>query len=175
MTKEKDVIRKGKHLAFLLRHDQEAYDDGRIDRHGWRMVSELLKLGYTRPILDEIVVTNDKQRYEYSTDGRRIRARQGHSIPVDVELREAMPPDILFHGTATRFLTSIYREGLVPGSRLFVHLSPDEQTAVKVGQRHGAPYVLRIDCRKMLADGNRFYLSNNNVWLTKRVRPEYFL
>ena len=77
MTKEKDVIRKGKHLAFLLRHDQEAYDDGRIDRHGWRMVSELLKLGYTRPILDEIVATNDKQRYEYSTDGRRIRARQG--------------------------------------------------------------------------------------------------
>ena len=175
MSKEKDIIRQGKHLAYLLRHDNDAFGDGRIDRHGWRMVSELLKLGYTRPVLDEIVATNDKQRYEYSSDGRMIRARQGHSIPVDVELQEMTPPDVLYHGTATRFLSSIYKDGLLPGTRLYVHLSPDEQTAIKVGSRHGKPFVLRIDCKKMLADGCKFYLSNNGVWLTDEVKPTYFI
>ena len=175
MSKEKDIISKGKHLAYLLRHDKEAFGDGRIDRHGWRMVSELTIMGYPRQILDEIVVTNDKQRYEYSPDGRRIRARQGHSIPVDVGLQEVTPPDVLYHGTATRFLESIYRDGLVPGTRLYVHLSPDEQTAVKVGQRHGTPYVIRINCRKMMDDGCKFWLSNNGIWLTKEVKPEYFI
>ena len=175
MSKEKDIIRQGKHLAYLLRHDNDAFGDGRIDRHGWRMVSELLTLGYTRPVLDEIVATNDKQRYEYSSDGRMIRARQGHSIPVDVELQEMTPPDVLYHGTATRFLSSIYKDGLLPGTRLYVHLSPDEQTAIKVGSRHGTPFVIRIDCKKMLADGCKFYLSNNGVWLTEEVRPTYFI
>jgi len=175
MTKEKDTIKLGKHLAFLLRHDKEAFTDGRIDRHGWRMVSELTKLGYSRQILDEIVTTNDKHRYEYSPDGRRIRARQGHSIPVDVELQEVTPPDILYHGTATRLLESIYHDGLVPGTRLYVHLSPDERTAVSVGQRHGTPFVIKINCRKMLSDGCQFWLSNNGVWLTKEVKPEYFV
>ena len=175
MSKEKDIINKGKHLAYLLRHDKEAFGDSRIDCHGWRMVSELSKMGYSRQILDEIVATNDKQRYEYSPDGRRIRARQGHSIPVDVGLQEVTPPDVLYHGTATKFLQSIYLDGLVPGTRLYVHLSPDEQTAVKVGQRHGTPYVIRINCRKMVADGCKFWLSNNGVWLTKEVKPEYFI
>lgn len=174
MSKEKDAIRKGKHLAFLLRHDQEAFSDGRIDRHGWRMVAEVQKLGYTRQMLDEIVATNDKQRCEYSPDGRRIRARQGHSIPVDVGLQEVTPPDVLYHGTATKFLPSIYKNGILPGSRLYVHLSPDKETAAKVGSRHGDPYVITIDCRKMLADGCKFWLSNNGVWLTKEVKPEYF-
>ena len=171
MTKEKDTIKLGKHL----RHDKEAFTDGRIDRHGWRMVSELTKLGYSRQVLDEIVTTNDKHRYEYSPDGRRIRARQGHSIPVDVELQEVTPPDILYHGTATRLLESIYHDGLVPGTGLYVHLSPDERTADSVGQRHGTPFVIKINCRKMLSDGCQFWLSNNGVWLTKEVKPEYFV
>lgn len=175
MSNEKNIISMGKHLAYLLRHDKEAFGDGRIDRHGWRMVSELIKMGYSHQILNEIVTTNDKQRYEYSHDGRKIRARQGHSIPVDVELQEVTPPDVLYHGTATRFLASIYREGLVPGTRLYVHLSPDELTAIKVGQRHGTPYVIRVDCGKMVADGCKFWLSNNGVWLTKEVKPEYFI
>ena len=170
-----DVIKKGKHLAFLLRHDKEAFEDGRIDKHGWRQVSELAKLGYDRSLLDEIVATNNKQRYEYSPDGREIRARQGHSIPVDVELKEATPPDILYHGTATKFLESIYKKGLLPGTRLYVHLSPDEETAINVGSRHGKPYVIKIDCQKMLADGCKFFLSNNGVWLTEKVKPEYFM
>lgn len=175
MTKEKDIIRMGKHLAFLLRHDSEAFSDGRIDRHGWRMVSDLQKLGYPQPVLDEIVSTNDKQRYEYSPDHRRIRARQGHSIPVDVELQEMVPPDILYHGTATRFLASIYKDGIVAGKRIYVHLSSDEETAVKVGSRHGTPFVIRIDCRKMMADGYKFWLSNNGIWLTQHIKPEYFI
>ena len=174
MNKEKDIIRKGKHLAFLLRHDQEAFDDGRIDHHGWRMVAELLELGYTHSELDEIVATNDKQRYEYSPDGRKIRARQGHSIPVDVELKEVIPPGVLYHGTATRFLSSIYKEGLIPGNRLYVHLSPDKETAMKVGSRHGTPYVICLDCKRMVSDGCKFWKSNNGVWLTEEVNPKYF-
>ena len=170
-----DVIKKGKHLAFLLRHDKEAFEDGRIDKHGWRKVGELAKLGYDRSLLNEIVATNNKQRYEYSPDGREIRARQGHSIPVDVELKEATPPDILYHGTATKFLESIYKKGLLHGTRLYVHLSPDEETAINVGSRHGKPYVIKIDCQKMLADGCKFFLSNNGVWLTEKVKPEYFM
>lgn len=170
-----DIIRKGKQLAFLLRHDKEAFEDGRINEHGWRQVSELAKLGYSRSILDEIVATNNKQRFEYSPDKRKIRARQGHSIPVDVELKEATPPDILYHGTATKFLESIYKNGILPGTRLYVHLSPDEETAINVGSRHGKPFVIKIDCQKMLADDCKFFLSNNGVWLTESVNPEYFV
>ena len=170
-----DIIRKGKQLAFLLRHDKEAFEDGRINEHGWRQVSELAKLGYSRSILDEIVATNNKQRFEYSPDKRKIRARQGHSIPVDVELKEATPPDILYHGTATKFLESIYKNGILPGTRLYVHLSPDEETAINVGSRHGKPFVIKIDCQKMLDDDCKFFLSNNGVWLTESVNPEYFV
>ena len=175
MHNENYIIRKGKRLAFLLRHDKEAFEQGKIDDHGWRMVEELARLGFTRELLDVIVATNNKQRYEYSPDGKMIRARQGHSINVDVELTETTPPDVLYHGTATRFLESIYAKGLIPGNRLYVHLSADEATAVKVGARHGTPFVLKIACRKMIADGCKFYLSNNGVWLTKQVLPEYFI
>lgn len=175
MASDRSIIRQGKRLAFLLRHDKEALRLGKIDEHGWRKVEELEVMGFTRELLDVIVATNNKQRYEYSPDGKKIRARQGHSINVDVELAETTPPDVLYHGTATRFLESIYAEGLVPGNRLYVHLSADEATAVKVGSRHGTPFVLKIDCRKMLVDGYKFYLSNNGVWLTKQVLPEYFI
>lgn len=171
----KEITKLGKHLAFLLRHDKEAFDNGLIDSHGWRSVSELLKIGYTHQILDEIVDTNDKKRYEYSSDKKRIRARQGHSIPVDVELKEMTPPDVLYHGTATRFLDSIYNKGILPQNRLYVHLSSDNETAIKVGSRHGTPTVIQIDCKQMLSDGHKFYLSNNNVWLTNSINPKYFI
>lgn len=175
MGRYKEIIKKSKHLAFLLRHDSEALEQGKIDRHGWRKVTELAKLGYSQEILEEIVFTNNKQRYEYSEDGTMIRARQGHSIDVDVELSEATPPDVLYHGTATRFLESIYDNGLLPGSRLYVHLSLDEVTAINVGMRHGTPFVIKIDCRQMLADGYKFYLSNNGVWLVNQVPKKYFI
>lgn len=175
MASDRSIIRKGKRLAFLLRHDKEALRLGKIDEHGWRKVEELEVMGFTRELLDEIVATNNKQRFEYSDDGKKIRARQGHSINVDVELAETIPPDVLYHGTATRFLESIYAEGLAHGNRLYVHLSADEATAINVGKRHGTPFVIKIDCRQMLADGCKFYLSNNGVWLTKQVLPEYFI
>ncbi len=175
MVNNNDIVKKGKRLAFLLRHDEEAFSKGMIDKHGWRKVEELAGMGFSRELLDAIVATNNKQRYEYSTDGKLIRARQGHSINVDVELTEATPPNVLYHGTATRFLESIYSKGLIAGNRLYVHLSLDEATATNVGSRHGTPFVIKIDCHKMLADGCKFYLSNNGVWLTKQVLPKYFI
>lgn len=166
----------GKQLSFLLRHDSEAFSNGLIDKHGWRKVSELVKdHNYTKDLLDDIVKTNNKQRYEYNEDETLIRARQGHSIKVDVNLSEIIPPDILYHGTATRFLDSILEKGIVKGNRLYVHLSKDEETATTVGARHGKPYVLKIDAKKMYEDGIKFYLSNNNVWLTDFVDVKYII
>lgn len=172
----KEVINKGKHLAFLLRHDKDAFDNGVIDKHGWREIKELVKnQGYTKELIDEIVNTNNKQRYEYNDSKTKIRARQGHSINVDVELTEATPPPILYHGTSTKFLESIYKQGIVKGGRLYVHLSKDEETALKVGSRHGKPFVLAINAEQMTNDGIKFYLSNNGVWLTDYVDSKYII
>ena len=126
-------------------------------------------------MLEEIVKTDNKQRYSFNEDKTLIRANQGHSIPVDVELEEKTPPDILYHGTGLKYTESIDRQGLIPKSRLYVHLSADYDTAVKVGQRHGKPVVYQVKAGKMTADGYKFYLSVNGVWLTKRVLPEYLL
>ena len=167
-----DIIRKGKRLAFLLRHDEE-YE---FDEHGWREVSDLIaNHGYTMELLDEIVETNNKKRYEYSEDKTKIRARQGHSINVDVELKETTPPGILYHGTAETTVPAIMKEGIKKGSRLHVHLSQTEETAVNVGKRHGKPAVLRINAKQMSEDGIKFYLSNNGVWLTDFVSLKYII
>ena len=164
------VIEKGKELAFLLRHDKEY----KFDEHGWREVDDLLRNhGYTPEILDEIVETNNKKRFEYSEDRKYIRARQGHSVEVNVELKEMTPPDTLYHGTATHFLDSIMKSGINSGTRLHVHLSADADTAINVGKRHGKPIVLVIDAKTMHNDGNKFYLSNNGVLLTKFVDTKY--
>lgn len=174
MGKDKQLINKGKHLAFLLRHDEDALKQGLIDENGWRNVSELIKhQGYTKQLLEEIVETNNKKRYEFNSDKSKIRARQGHSINVNVELTETIPPSILYHGTSTKALESIYKQGIVKGGRLFVHLSKDEETALKVGSRHGEPYVLKINAEQMSKDGIKFYLSNNGVWLTEFVDKKY--
>lgn len=167
---KKEIIRKGKHLAFLLRHDTE-YN---FDRHGWREVRDLVRnQGYTKQELEYIVSNNDKQRFEFNEQHTKIRARQGHSIDVDVELQETIPPETLYHGTATKFLSSIYEKGILSESRQYVHLSPTKEIAEKVGSRHGTPYILSIDARKMSQDGIKFYLSRNGVWLTKYVDPKY--
>ena len=125
--------------------------------------------------LEEIVETNNKKRYEFSDDKKKIRARQGHSIPVDVELKEATPPDVLYHGTAKNFVGSIWKNGIKKMSRLYVHLSGDEETARKVGKRHGYPVVIFINTKQMREDGIKFYLSNNNVWLTEFVDKKYLM
>lgn len=169
MSKD-NLVKKGKHLSFLLRHDTEY----QFDKHGYREVKELIKNhGYTKAELIELVETNDKQRYEFNNDKTKIRARQGHSINVDVELKETTPPDVLYHGTATRFLDSIMKTGINKMSRNYVQLSNDIDTATTVGSRHGTPIILKVDSRKMSDDGIKFYLSNNNVWLTEYVDTKY--
>lgn len=166
----KKKINKSKHLAYLLRHDK----DYNFDENGWRDVSDLVKNhGYTRSELAEIVSTDNKGRYEFSEDKTRIRARQGHSIKVDVELEIKTPPPILYHGTAKRFLDSIKNSGIQKMSRLYVQLSEDKKTAQAVGSRHGEPAILVIDTEKMSEDGVIFRLSRNNVWLVDEVNPKY--
>lgn len=165
-------------ISLVLRHKPEAAGIC-LDEHGWADVDELLKginnTGRTidMDILEEIVRTDNKQRYSFNEDKTLIRANQGHSIPVDVELEEKKPPQYLFHGTAERFLDAIMAEGLKPMSRLYVHLSKDKETAVKVGKRHGGPVVLKIRAEEMYNDGSKFYLSANGVWLTKAVDRKY--
>lgn len=166
-------------LSLVLRHKPE---EGHVtlDEHGWANVEELLT-GFRstgrkidRDILEEIVATDKKQRYSFSQDKKLIRANQGHSIPVDVELKQKEPPEFLYHGTAETFLYAINAEGLKPMSRLYVHLSKDIETAIKVGKRHGKPVVLQIYSGEMHRDGQPFYLSENGVWLTKKVECRYF-
>lgn len=171
---EKELVSKGKYLSFILRHGKEEFAAGLIDDHGWMSVDELVNAkGFTKELIEEIVNTNNKSRYEYNDDKTKIRARQGHSIPVDVELREVRPPDKLFHGTTDKFIGSIFKEGLKPQSRLYVHLSYDKETALNVGRRHGKPVILSVDARRMYDDGVKFYISNNGVWLTKFVDKKY--
>lgn len=164
------LIQRGRKLSYLLRHDKSCA----FDEHGWREVSDLeANHGFTMEELREIVATNNKQRYEFSEDMTRIRARQGHSIQVDVELEEAIPPDVLYHGTAKGFADTIMKQGILKGKRLYVHLSTTVETATKVGQRHGEPVVLAIDAKRMSEDGIKFFLSRNGVWLTEFVDAKY--
>lgn len=171
MTQEqKNLIRKGKQLSFLLRHDTEY----RFDEHGYRDVQDLVQNhGFTKDEIVELVETNDKQRYEFNDDKSKIRARQGHSVNINVDLKETLPPDVLFHGTATRFLPSIKEKGILKMSRNYVQLSENFDIAMEVGKRHGKPVVLAVDTKTMREDNVKFYLSNNNVWLTEFVDSKY--
>ena len=168
-----------KFISLILRHHPEAaYIE--LDEHGWAEVDKLIEgirrtgKRINRELLEEIVRTDNKQRYSFNEDKTYIRANQGHSVPVDVGLKEQEPPVFLYHGTAAGFLASIEREGFKPMGRLYVHLSKDVETAVNVGKRHGKPVVLKIHSGDMYRDGQAFYLSENGVWLTKKVVPEYF-
>ncbi len=166
-------------LSLILRHNPSAANVT-LDQHGWAYIDDLIdgvnhtgKYVLDRETLEYIVQTDNKQRYSISDDGKRIRANQGHSVNVDVELEEKQPPKLLYHGTADRSCTLIRREGLKPKSRLYVHLSKDRGTAVQVGQRHGKPVVLTVRADEMYRDGYRFYYSVNGVWLTKFVPVHY--
>ena len=166
-----------KFLSLILRHKPETIEI-KLDEHGWADVSELISgISKTRPfdmkMLEEIVRTDSKQRYSFNKDKTLIRANQGHSISVDVELEKKTPPEFLYHGTGEKFVSSIDKEGLLSKSRLYVHLSKDTDTAVKVGSRHGKPVVDRVAAGKMADDGYEFFLSVNGVWLTKAVPAEY--
>lgn len=166
-----------KFLSLILRHKPETIGI-KLDEHGWADVSELISgISKTRPfdmkMLEEIVRTDNKQRYSFNEDKTLIRANQGHSIPVDVELEKKTPPEFLYYGTGEKSVASIDKEGLLSKSRLYVHLSKDTETAVKVGSRHGKPVVYRVTAGKMADEGFEFFLSVNGVWLTKAVPAEY--
>lgn len=165
-------------ISLILRHKPETIGI-QLDKHGWANVEELINgindtgKKIDMEILEEIVRTDNKQRYSFNEDKTLIRANQGHSIPVDVELKEQKPPQFLYHGTASRFLDSIMQDGLKPMSRLYVHLSKDIETAMKVGKRHGKPIILTVNSEEMYNDGIEFFLSENGVWLTKNVDKKY--
>lgn len=166
-----------KFMSLILRHKPETIGI-ELDEHGWANVDEFIDgIAKTRTfnmqILEEIVRTDDKQRYSFNEDKTLIRANQGHSIPVDVELEECVPPEFLYHGTGEKYVESIDKTGLIRKSRLYVHLSKDADTAVKVGKRHGRPVLYRVCSGKMQEDGFSFYLSKNGVWLTKEVPVQY--
>lgn len=175
----KNLKETSKYISLILRHKPEAIGIT-LDEHGWADVEELIRgVGKTHPLtmetLEEIVRTDEKQRYSFNEDHTLIRANQGHSIPVDVELEEVQPPEYLYHGTGEKYTASIEIEGLLPKSRLYVHLSEDLETAVKVGARHGKPVVYRVLSGRMAEEGYRFYRSVNGVWLTKAVPAAYLL
>lgn len=180
MDQSNSDVKLGRFLSLVLRHDPGAAGIA-LDEHGWADVNELLagvsRTGrkIDRTALERIVRENNKQRYSFNDDRTKIRANQGHSVQVDVELRETEPPKYLYHGTATRFYPSIQKEGIRKMSRQYVHLSGDFETAMAVGRRHGSPMVVTINAASMARDGVIFYRSENGVWLCEHVEPKYFV
>jgi len=172
-------VRLSKFLARILRHAPASV--GLIlDREGWGEVEGVLEAARERRLADDgedirrVVASNNKKRFELSSDGRRIRAVQGHSTPVvDRRFDTVPPPEFLFHGTAASSLSAIRAAGLRPGTRHYVHLSADRETAIQVGRRHGLPVVLTVAAARMARDGHHFHLAENGVWLTKSVPPQY--
>jgi putative RNA 2'-phosphotransferase len=170
-------VRVSRTLSFWLRHRPDAAGL-QLDAAGWADTAAVLHslaregLALDRAGLQRLVAANDKQRFELSEDGARIRARQGHSIDVQGDWVRATPPDTLFHGTVERFMPAILAEGLKPMGRHHVHLSPDEATARRVAARRGSPVVLAVAAGRLAAAGQPFWLSSNGVWLTDRVAPE---
>ena len=173
-----DLVKASKFLSLVLRHKPEQIGLT-LDREGWVGVDEVIERArahgmlLTREIIAEVVRTSDKQRFALDEKGERIRANQGHSVEVDLGLEPIAPPAVLFHGTAIASVASIRKKGLHAAQRQHVHLSPDEATAIRVGQRHGRPVVLRIDAAGMHVAGHRFFRSTNGVWLTDSVPTEF--
>jgi putative RNA 2'-phosphotransferase len=173
---EKRTVKVSKYLSKHLRHQPERIGLA-LDDAGWVEIDTLIAAAtahgfrFTRDELDHVVAANDKKRF--AIDGTRIRASQGHSVEVDLGLPPATPPPYLYHGTVDRFLDAIRAEGLRPMNRHAVHLSPDRETATRVGARRGRPVVLSVDSAAMHRDGHLFHVSANGVWLTEAVPPRY--
>ncbi|MEO6316795.1 MAG: RNA 2'-phosphotransferase [Chitinophagaceae bacterium] len=165
-------------MSLVLRHQPEKIGL-QLDAHGWTPVQALIDkllakgIAVNEALIQTIVATNDKQRFALNDDKTMIRASQGHSIDVALNLPESMPPNILYHGTTGRFLNSIRSNGLQKQNRQHVHLSATVETAVAVGSRHGKPVVLHIQAKAMFDEGYKFYLSDNKVWLTDFVPIAY--
>ena len=176
---EREKESMGRFISLVLRHKPEVIGIN-LDEHGWADVDELLKgINKTRKLsfedLEGIVCTNNKQRYSFNEDKTKIRANQGHSVSVDVELQEVEPPGYLFHGTGEKYVSSIMGQGLISKTRLYVHLSSDIETALKVGSRHGKLIVFKVNSGQMFRDGFKFFKSVNGVWLTEIVPVLYLV
>ncbi|GGQ12057.1 putative RNA 2'-phosphotransferase [Streptomyces roseolilacinus] len=169
-------MKVSKYLSRHLRHQPERIGLV-LDPQGWVAVDELLRamdrhgMPVSRAELEHVVATNDKRRF--AVDGDRIRASQGHTVDVDLGLPPATPPAHLHHGTVAPCLGAIRAEGLRPMNRHHVHLSPDRETASRVGARRGRPVVLTVEAGAMHDDGHVFHVSANGVWLTDAVPPRY--
>lgn len=182
MNTSKELNQLSKFLSYVLRHKPEAIGLS-LDTNGWADIDDLITKANSfgevnsldKQVIYEIVATSDKKRFAISENGQRIRANQGHSVNVDVELKKAVPPRYLYHGTATRFLESILNEGLKSKQRLHVHLSSDIETATSVGKRYGHPVILKIKALEMYQQGDEFYISENDVWLTEKVSSEFII
>ena len=167
-----------KFLSYVLRHAPEAIGLA-LDEQGWASIEQLITCAnasgrqLSRELLLEVVRTNDKQRFALSEEGLYIRASQGHSVTINLDLKPQLPPDKLYHGSAKRFLDSILKHGIQPGNRRHVHLSLDYETAIQVGRRHGKPIVLAVNAKAMTTEGFVFFLSENSVWLTDTVPAKY--
>jgi putative RNA 2'-phosphotransferase len=178
MINEKENTSISKLLSLVLRHKPETINIS-LDEHGWTNVQDLLvqlnKNNYaiTLEMLKYVVESNSKSRFSFNDDKTKVRANQGHSVDVDLQYEPKEPPEVLYHGTAQRFLESIMKTGLQKKERHHVHLSADTQTAIAVGQRYGKPVLLKIQAREMAVRGHLFYLSENKVWLTDHVPFEY--
>lgn len=173
-----DLNNISKYMSLILRHKPDVIGI-ELDEHGWANVNDLISgiekdnHGFNFELLEEIVRSDSKQRYSFNDDKILIRANQGHSINVDVELKEKEPPEYLYHGTGEKYVKSINQDGLIPKSRLYVHLSKDIKTAENVGKRHGKEIIYRINSGRMYRNGYKFYLSENGIWLTKEAPVKY--
>jgi putative RNA 2'-phosphotransferase len=178
MISEKHLTHLSKFLSLVLRHQPETIGI-RLDKNGWTDVNELLEkaskagIQIDRQTLNHVVDTNSKKRFAFNDDLTKIRASQGHSIDIELGYTNQKPPEILFHGTGERSVQSILEKGLEKQSRQHVHLSSDYETAIKVGQRHGKPFVFKVLAGQMYNDGFLFFISDNGVWLTEKVPAKY--
>lgn len=169
-----------KKLSYTLRHHPESIGLV-LDKEGWANVSELLdglakdNVKVSMEDLQEVVAQNDKKRFAFSEDFKKIRASQGHSIDIELGYGAKTPPEILYHGTSTKSLDSIKEQGLLKQNRHHVHLSADKETAQKVGSRHGKPVVLIVNAKEMQQAGFEFFISENGVWLTETVPVDYLV
>lgn len=178
MISDKQLTHISKFLSLVLRHQPETISI-QLDQNGWADINELIDkannygIKFDRETLKHIVETNSKKRFAFNDTLDKIRASQGHSIEIELGYTNQKPPEILFHGTAEKFVQSILETGLEKQSRQHVHLSADFETALKVGQRHGKPFIFKVLAEQMYNDNFEFYISDNGVWLTDNVPTKY--
>ncbi|MGN6163703.1 MAG: RNA 2'-phosphotransferase [Flavisolibacter sp.] len=178
MISDKQITHISKFLSLVLRHQPETIGI-QLDQSGWTDITELIEkannygIKFDREILNHIVATNSKKRFAFNDTLDKIRASQGHSIEIELGYTNQKPPEILYHGTGEKFVQSILEIGLEKRSRQHVHLSSDLNTAIKVGQRHGKPFVFKVFAEQMYSDNFQFFISENGVWLTDNVPTKY--